>query len=193
MPSINKIAHGVVQNRSSVKDAVEKMTSTYAAVTGSTKQGTIIKTSIPPYISPILIIENADPSYKKTPILNEAFLKVYPRKNCCMLSEQLEDTYTSNSNQGKSQKKCSGNLVFLDLKKICRRPGMSQKNHSVLVKVVLKAEEFTDVKLSTLLEEKSLGARAQRFIKKDKSVLNTVKIDFPSKKTRTNHCRKNSS
>ena len=35
-----------------------------------------------------------------------------------MLPEQLEDTYTSNSNQGKSQKKLkwSGNRVFLDLK-----------------------------------------------------------------------------
>ena len=39
MPSINKIAHGVVPKISSVEDAVEKKTSTYAAAaTGSTKR-----------------------------------------------------------------------------------------------------------------------------------------------------------
>ena len=59
---------------------------------------------------------------------------------------------------------------------------MSQKNHSVLIKEVPKAEEFADVKLTTLLEEKFPGAKARRFIKTDKSILNTVKIDFPSKK-----------
>ena len=59
---------------------------------------------------------------------------------------------------------------------------MSQKNHSVLIQDVPKTEEFTDVKLATLLEEKFPGAKARRFIKKEKSVLNTVKIDFPSKK-----------
>ena len=40
MPSINKIVHGVVPKISSVEDAVEKKTSTYAsaAATGSKKR-----------------------------------------------------------------------------------------------------------------------------------------------------------
>ena len=71
---------------------------------------------------------------------------------------------------------------FLGSETTCRRPRMSQKNHSVLIKDVPKAEEFTDEKLTILLKEKFPGAKARRFIKKDKSVLNTVKIDFPSKK-----------
>ena len=66
MPSINEIAHGVVPKISSIKDAVEKMASTYATAvaTRSTKLGTMIKTSIPRDISSILIIENADASYE---------------------------------------------------------------------------------------------------------------------------------
>ena len=51
VPSINKTAHGLVPKKGSVKDAVEKMASTYAtaaaAATGSSKLGTIIKSSIP--------------------------------------------------------------------------------------------------------------------------------------------------
>ena len=42
---------------------------------------------------------------------------------------------------------------FLGSETICRRPRTSQKNHSVLMKDVPKADEFTDVKLTTLLEE----------------------------------------
>ena len=125
VPSINKIAHGVVPNISSVKDAVEKMASRYAtasaAAPGSTKLGTIIK---PPYrvtYFRYLQLKELFPPTKITivaPILNESFLNVSPVKNCGKLWEQLEDTYTSNSNQGKSQKKSNwnGNRVFLDLK-----------------------------------------------------------------------------
>ena len=36
--------------------------------------------------------------------------------------------------------------------------------------------------LTKLLKEKFCGAKARRYMKKDKSILNTVKIDFPSKK-----------
>ena len=81
---------------------------------------------------------------------------------------------------------------FLGHQIICRRPRTSQKNHSVLINNVLKAEELTDL-LTTLLEEKFSGAKAQRFIKNDNSVLNTVKIDFPSKEDQKKHCLKDSS
>ena len=74
---------------------------------------------------------------------------------------------------------------FLGSETTCRRPPM-KKN-------VPKAEEFTYVKLTTLLEENFPGAKDRSFIKKD-NVLNTVKIDFPSKKkTRAKHCPKHSS
>ena len=68
---------------------------------------------------------------------------------------------------------------FLGSKTLCRQPRTSEKNHSDLIKDVPKAEEFTDLKLTTLLEEKFSGPKAESFIK---NVLNTVKIDFPSKK-----------
>ena len=75
MPSITKIAHGVVSKIRSVEGAEEKMASTYAtaAVTGSTKIGTIIETSIPHDISSTLIIENADPSNKKSADFKQSF------------------------------------------------------------------------------------------------------------------------
>ena len=80
MPSITKKAHGVVSKISSVKDSVEKIDSTYAAATGSTKLSTIIKTSIPRDISSILIIEKADPPYKNKTDIKRSFSKGFPEK-----------------------------------------------------------------------------------------------------------------
>ena len=83
MPSINKIAHGAVPNIRSVRDAVKKMASTYAtaAATGSTKLGTIIKTSIPRDISSIRIIEIADSSNKNSADVERRFCKCFSKKN----------------------------------------------------------------------------------------------------------------
>ena len=67
MPSINKIAHEVVPKISSVKDAFEKIASTYAfaAAFETTKLSTIMTISKPRDISSILLVENAGPFYKK--------------------------------------------------------------------------------------------------------------------------------
>ena len=82
MPSIKKLAHGVVPKISSVKDAVEKMASTYAtaAAIENTKLGTITKTSIPRDISSILLIEIADLSYKNSGDIKRSFSKCFPKK-----------------------------------------------------------------------------------------------------------------
>ena len=82
MPSINRVAHGVVPKISSVKDAVEKMASTYAtaAATGTTKLGVTITTSKPRDLTSILIIENADPSYKNSAVIKRSFAKCFSKK-----------------------------------------------------------------------------------------------------------------
>ena len=95
MPSINRIAHGVVPKISSVKDAVEKMASTYAtaAATGTKKLGATITTSKLRDLSSLLIIEKADPSYKNSADIKRSFAKCFPRKNCYLHLEHLGDTF----------------------------------------------------------------------------------------------------
>ena len=78
MLSINKIAHGVLPKINSVKEAVEKMIPRYATTVESTKLGTVIKTSIPRDISSILILENAEPSYKNGANIKRSFSKRFP-------------------------------------------------------------------------------------------------------------------
>ena len=57
------------------------------------------------------------------------------------------------------------------------------------MKDVPKAEESTDVKLTTFLKKFS-GAKARRIVKKDTSTLNTVKSDSQSEKKQEKRCLK---
>ena len=197
MLSINRIAHGVVPKISSVKDAVKKKASTYAtaAATGTMDLGATITTSKSRDSPSILIIENADRSYKNSADIKRSFAEFFPKKKLLFAyrtsreNPHLEFASVDESKAIESEWQQN----FLGSETTCRRPRMSQKNHSVLMKELPKAEEFTDVKLTTLLEEIFPGAKARRFIKKDKSVLNIVKIDFPRKKNRKKHCPKDSS
>ena len=68
--------------------------------------------------------------------------------------------------------------TFLGTETTCRRPRKLQKKHSVIIKDDAKENVFTDSKMTELLQEIFHDATARIFVKKDKSTLNTVKIDF---------------
>ena len=65
--------------------------------------------------------------------------------------------------------------TFMGTETICRRPRKLQKNHSVITN---REDVFTNSKMTALLQESFPDATARRFVKKIKSTLNTVKIDF---------------
>ena len=73
------------------------------------------------------------------------------------------------------------NSTFLGTEATCRRPRKLQKNHSVIIRDVLKEDVFTDSEMTALLQDIFPDATARRFVKKDKSILNIVKIDFPNR------------
>ena len=72
-------------------------------------------------------------------------------------------------------------LTFMGTETICRRPRKLQKYHSVIIKDVPKEDVFTDSKMTALLKESFPDGTARRFVKKDRSTLKTVKVDFPNR------------
>ena len=184
LPYINKVAHGVVPKISSVKSTVEKMASTYAKVasTGTSKAITQNAT-IQRDVTAVLLIENADPSFKNSTDIKRSFSKAFPKKKLMYAfrttrgffhlefasheeSKEIEETWKS---------------TFMGTETSCRRPRKVQKNHSVIIKDVPMEDFFTDSKMTALLHESFPDATARRFVKKDQSTLNTVKIDFPNR------------
>ena len=137
---------------------------------------------MPRDISSILIIKNTDPSYKNSADNTRRFSKFFSKKKLLYaFSTPRGHTHLDFESEEESKEiEMEFQTSFLGSETICRRPRPSQRSHSVLIKNVPKAEHFMDVKLTTLLEENFSGAKARRLVKKDKSVLNTVKIDFPS-------------
>ena len=76
LPAINKVAHGIAPKISSVKDAVEKMSSTYATATNkgaAIQTETCTITTNPRDVNGVLIIENADD-------IKRSFSKAFPKK-----------------------------------------------------------------------------------------------------------------
>ena len=163
VPSINKITHGVVPKISSVKDAVEKMASTdaTAAATGTTKLGAIKTTSKLRNLSPLLIIENADLSYKNSANIKRSFAKCFPKEKLlfALSTTRGHIRLEFESVKGSKEIESEWQQSFLGSETTCRRPRMIQKNHAVLIKDVPKAVEFTDVNNTTLLEEKVPGEK----------------------------------
>ena len=151
MPSINKIAHGVVSKISSVIGASEKMASTYAtaAATESTKLGTMFKTSKPRVISSIRMIENADPSYQNSADIKRSFSNCFSKKKLLYASRTTTAHIHFEFKSGEESKEIEmeWQLSFLGSETICRRLRTSQ-NHSVLIEDVPKAEEFTNAKVN---------------------------------------------
>ena len=81
LPSINKVAHGVVPKISSVKSAMEKMASTYATVASTGTSNAITQNAkIERDVTAVLLIENADPSFKNSTDIKRSFSKALPKK-----------------------------------------------------------------------------------------------------------------
>ena len=99
-----------------------------------------------------------------------------------MHSEQRVAISIWNSRHTKNPKKSmeAWKLTFMGTETNCRRPRNLQKNHSVLIKDASKEAVFTDTQMTALLQESFPVATARRFVKKNKSTLITVKIDFPN-------------
>ena len=69
-------------------------------------------------------------------------------------------------------------LHFLGSGTTCRIPRANPKLFAVLIKDVPKGPEFSDETLTQLLPRDFSGAKAQRFIERDKTILNTFEIDM---------------
>ena len=79
-PSINKVAHGVVPKISSVKSAVGKMASTYATVASTGTSIAITQNAtIERDVTALLLIGNADPSFKNSKHTKRSFCKAFPK------------------------------------------------------------------------------------------------------------------
>ena len=99
LPAINKVAHGLAPKISSVKDAVEKMSSTYATATNkgaAIQTETCTITTKPRDVNGVLIIENADPTFRNSSDIKEASPKPSPKRNYYMPSEPPEGISTWN-------------------------------------------------------------------------------------------------
>ena len=187
LPAINKVAHGRAPKISSVKVAVEKMSSTYATATNkgaAIQTETCTITTKPRDVNGVLIIENADLTFRNSSDTKRSFSKAFPKKKLLYAfrttrghihlefethdeSKEIEDAWRSN---------------FLGKDTVCRRPRTLQKNFSVIIKDVPKEDDFTDTNISSSLQPNYPEAKARRFIRKDSTILNTVKIDFRSHK-----------
>ena len=81
LPSINKVAHGVVPRISSVENAVEKMASTYVTVTSTgTSNAKTQNATIERDVTAVLLIDNADPSFKNSTDIKRSFSKASQKK-----------------------------------------------------------------------------------------------------------------
>ena len=75
--------HTDLHPKLAVKDAVEKMSSTYATATnkGATIQTeTCTITTKPRDVNGVLIIENADPTFRNSSDIKRSFSKAFPKK-----------------------------------------------------------------------------------------------------------------
>ena len=184
LPSINKVAHGVVPKISSVKNAVEKMASTYATVASTgTSNARTQNATMERDVTAVLLIENADPSFKNSTDIKRSFSKAFPRKKLMYAFRTTRGHIHLEFETHEESKEIeeAWKPTFLGTETTCRRPRKLQKNHSVIIKDVPKEDVFTDSKMIALLQESFPGATARRFVKKDKSTLNTVKTDFPNR------------
>ena len=73
-------------------------------------------------------------------------------------------------------------LQFVGSGTICSTIRTNQKLFSVLIKDVPKDPEFSDENLTQWLTKDFSGANAQNFIKRDKTILNTIKADMPKQR-----------
>ena len=72
-----------------------------------------------------------------------------------------------------------GSNTLLGSGTTCRRPKTNQKFFSVLIKDVPKDPEFSYSEITKLLTKNFSLAKAQHFIKRDKTISNTVQLDMP--------------
>ena len=185
MPLINNIAHGVVPKISSVKDAVKKTASNVRNRSRNREY------KIRYYNQNLHTAWHIFDTYiwkcwsllQKCADIKRSFSKCFPKKQMLYAFGITRGHIHVEFESGEVSKEIEMEWQpsFLGSKTLCRQPRTSKKNHSVLIKDVPKAEDFTDLKLTTLLEEKFSGAEAGTFIK---NVLNTVKMTFQAKKTR---------
>ena len=184
LPSINKVAHGVVPKISSVKSAVKKMASTYATVASrGTSKAITQNATIERDVTAVLLIENADPSLKNSTDIKRSFSKAFPEKRLMYAFRTTKGHIHLEfaSHEETKEIEEAWKPTFMGTETICRRPRKLQKHHSVIIKDVPKEDVFTDSKMTALLQESFPDATARRFLKKDKITLNTVKIDFPNR------------
>ena len=81
LPSIKKIANGMVPKISSVKSAVEKLASTYTTVASTGTSNAIPKNAtIERDVTAVLLIEDADRSFKNSTDIKRSFSKAFPKK-----------------------------------------------------------------------------------------------------------------
>ena len=133
------------------------MTSTYATAKNkraAIQTETCTITTKPRDVNGVLIIENADPTFRNSSDIKRSFSKAFPKKKLLYAfrttrghihlefethdeSKEIEDAWRSN---------------FLGKDSVCRRPRTLQKNFSVIIKDVPKEDNFTDTNISSSLQ-----------------------------------------
>ena len=143
LPSINKVAHGVVPKISSVKSAVEKMASTYAtaASTGTSKAITQNAT-IERDVTAVLLIENADPSFVNSTNIKHSFSKAFPKKKLMYAFRttrgHIHLEFASHEESKEIEE--AWKSTFMGTETICRRPRKLQ--HSQKFAAIIYCQGF---------------------------------------------------
>ena len=132
-------------------------------------------------VSSVLIIENSDVTFKNSSEIKRNFAKWFPNKKLlyAFRTNRGHIHLEFESPQESIETENTWQPHFLGSETTCYRPRTNRKLFSVLIKDVPKDPEFSDENITQSLTKDFSGAKAQRFFKRDKTILNTVKIAMP--------------